>query len=93
MSSGLAHQMQIFEETTSHAVRQSCEVWRGAFWFGIPVGDGPPGRIGLRALERSDIAVRPGGMEFELMTPSSFRILWTGRRKATPAEVRCRNGM
>ena len=71
----LGSQLQIFEETTSHAVRQSCEVWKGAFWFGIPVGDGPPGRIGLRALERCDIAVRPGGMEFELMTPSSFRIL------------------
>jgi AraC family transcriptional regulator, ethanolamine operon transcriptional activator len=71
----LSSQLQIFEETTSHAVRQSCEVWKDAFWFGIPVGDGPPGRIGLRALERRDIAVRPGGIEFELMTPSSFRIL------------------
>jgi AraC family transcriptional regulator, ethanolamine operon transcriptional activator len=71
----LDSQLQIFEETTSHAVRQSCEVWKGAFWFGIPVGEGPPGRIGLRALERRDIAVRPGGIEFELMTPSSFRIL------------------
>lgn len=70
----LEPEMQVFEETTSHAVRQSCQVWSGAFWFGIPVGDGPPGRIGLSALDRSDIALRPGGLEFELFTPSSFRI-------------------
>lgn len=70
----LGREMQIFEETTSHAVRQSCEVWNGAFWFGIPVGEGPPGRIGLRALDTADIALRPGGVEFELLTPSSFRI-------------------
>ncbi len=70
----LGSQMQVFEETTSHAVRQSCQVWAGAFWFGVPAGDGPSGRIGPRALENSDVAVRPGGMEFELLTPSLFRI-------------------
>jgi AraC family transcriptional regulator, ethanolamine operon transcriptional activator len=70
----LGSQMQVFEETTSHAVRQSCKVWAGAFWFGIPAGNGPPGRIGPRALEQNTIAVRPGGMEFELLTPSLFRI-------------------
>jgi AraC family ethanolamine operon transcriptional activator len=70
----LGPEMQIFEETTSHAVRQSCEVWKDAVWFGIPAEDGPPGRIGLRSFDRSDIAVRPGGMQFELLTPSSFRI-------------------
>jgi AraC family transcriptional regulator, ethanolamine operon transcriptional activator len=70
----LGSRMQVFEETTSHAVRQSCQVWNGAFWFGIPAGDGPPGRIGPRALQKSDVAVRPGGMEFELLTPSLFRI-------------------
>jgi AraC family ethanolamine operon transcriptional activator len=70
----LGSHMQVFEETTSHAVRQSCQVWKGALWFGIPAGDGPPGRIGPRALEKSDVAVRPGGIEFELLTPSLFRI-------------------
>lgn len=70
----LGPEMQIFEETTSHAVRQSCEVWPGSVWFGIPVTGGPPGRIGLRALDMSDIALRPGGVKFELLTPSSFRI-------------------
>lgn len=71
----LGSRMQVFEEMTSHAVRQSCRVWSGAYWFGIPVGDGPAGRIDARSFQRSDIAVRPGGIEFELMTPSSFRIL------------------
>jgi AraC family ethanolamine operon transcriptional activator len=70
----LGSQMQIFEETTSHAVRQSCEVWAGALWFGIPAWDAPQGRIGPRALEKSDVALRPGGVEFELLTPSLFRI-------------------
>ena len=69
----LGPEMQVFEETTSLAVRQSCEVWTGALWFGIPVGDGPFGRIGFRALDTSDIALRPGGMKFELLKPSSFR--------------------
>jgi AraC family ethanolamine operon transcriptional activator len=90
----LGHQMQVFEETTSHAVRQSCEVWRGALWFGVPVGDGPPGRIGLRALDTSDIAVRPGGTEFELLTPSSFRIFGLVVQKQLllryVAETQCR---
>jgi AraC family transcriptional regulator, ethanolamine operon transcriptional activator len=70
----LGSQMQVFEETTSHAVRQSCEVWAGALWFGIPAGDAPQGRIGPRALEKSDVALRPGGVEFELLTPCLFRI-------------------
>jgi AraC family ethanolamine operon transcriptional activator len=70
----LGSQMQVFEETTSHAVRQSCKVWAGAFWFGIPVGNGQQVRIGSRTVEDSTVAVRPGGIEFELLTPSSFRI-------------------
>ncbi|QNI37362.1 helix-turn-helix domain-containing protein [Edaphobacter albus] len=71
----LGPQMQVFEETTSHALRQSCLVWKGASWFGIPVSDGLCGRIGARLLDRVDIAVRPGGRAFELVTPASFRIL------------------
>lgn len=99
----LGPEVQIFEEMTSHAVRQSCEVWTGALWFGIPVDDGPPGRIGLRALDASDIAVRPGGTTFELLTPSSFRIFGlvvqkqlllnyiadTQRRELSPAIFDC----
>jgi AraC family transcriptional regulator, ethanolamine operon transcriptional activator len=50
----LGSQMQVFEETTSHAARQSCKVWAGAFWFGIPVGNGPQVRIGSRTVEDSD---------------------------------------
>jgi AraC family transcriptional regulator, ethanolamine operon transcriptional activator len=50
----LGSQMQVFEETTSHAARQSCKVWAGAFWFGIPVGNGPQVGIGSRTVEDSD---------------------------------------
>ncbi|MDE1161060.1 MAG: helix-turn-helix domain-containing protein [Acidobacteriaceae bacterium] len=67
-------QLQVFEETTSHELRQSCEVWDGAYWFGIPVGNASMGRIGSCAIEENMVAVRPGGVPFQLHTPSSFRI-------------------
>ena len=28
--------MQLFVETTSHTLRQTCEVQKDAYWFGIP---------------------------------------------------------
>ena len=28
--------MQVFVETTSHTLRQTCEVQEDAYWFGIP---------------------------------------------------------
>lgn len=71
----LGPQMQVFEETTSHALRQSCLVWKGASWFGIPVNEGPCSRIGAHSIDGSDIAIRPGGQAFELVTPPSFQIL------------------
>lgn len=66
--------LQIFEETTSHALRQRCEVWDGAYWFGIPAGEGMSGRIGESVIEGEAIVVRPGGLPFQLQTPSLFRI-------------------
>ena len=72
----LGPEMQVFEETTSLAVRQSCEVWTGALWFGIPVGDGPFGRIGFRAAMRTSARGWPPAMKtrslrfFSLASPS-----------------------
>jgi AraC family ethanolamine operon transcriptional activator len=68
--------MQVFCETTSHALRQSCEVPKGAIWFGIPLRtDGGVGRIGGLPIGDDALAVMPGGEEFELVTPARFDIL------------------
>ena len=60
--------LQVFQETISQAVRQSCRVWPGALWFGFPARDDGT-RINGRPVAADAILVRPGGEEFELMTP------------------------
>lgn len=67
--------IQVFREYTGLALRQSCLVWPNSFWFGIPKECGEQGFIGSRCLGRSEIAVRPGGTEFELNTPDDYTIL------------------
>ncbi|THF67018.1 helix-turn-helix domain-containing protein [Pseudothauera nasutitermitis] len=68
-------QMQFFLETTSHALRQTCVVWPGAFWFGLPRCDSADGLVNASPLDRNAIAVRPGGADFELLTPEDYQIL------------------
>lgn len=67
--------LQVFCEVTSHTVRQSCEVWPDSWWFGIPVHEDAFVKIGNSSIEKDAIAVRPGGAEFELLTPNRFHIL------------------
>lgn len=67
--------VQFFRERTSHALHQSCMVWPGAFWFGIPFATQAQGYIGRRQIDTESIAVRPGGREFELSTPDDYGIL------------------
>ncbi|MDH1008010.1 HTH-type transcriptional regulator EutR [Pseudomonas nicosulfuronedens] len=67
--------LQFFRERTSHALHQSCMVWPGAFWFGIPFATQAQGYIGRRQIDTESIAVRPGGREFELSTPDDYGIL------------------
>lgn len=65
--------VQIFREEISQSVRQSCTLWDGALWFGFPDrGDGT--RINGRPAEADCVLVRPGGSEFELLTPSAHAI-------------------
>ncbi|MES2739974.1 MAG: helix-turn-helix domain-containing protein [Pseudomonadota bacterium] len=65
---------QVFQETISQAVRQSCRVWPGALWFGFLVrGDGS--RLNGRPVAENAVLVRPGGQEFELMTPRAHAML------------------
>jgi AraC family ethanolamine operon transcriptional activator len=67
-------QMQVFLEHTSQAVRQSCCVWPGAFWFGLPCDADGTGRINGRQSQADTIMVRPGNCEFELLTPADYAI-------------------
>lgn len=70
--------MKLFRETTSHTLRQACEVRGDAYWFGIPVL--PPEfeaaqmRIDTRPVAADGFACRPGNVEFELLTPAAFSI-------------------
>nr|WP_240324680.1 helix-turn-helix domain-containing protein [Trinickia diaoshuihuensis] len=62
--------MTVFHETTSHTLRQTCEVKSDAYWFGIPVCDAGAGRIDGQPIGEHALALRPGGVEFELLTPA-----------------------
>ncbi len=76
-------QMQVFRERTSQALRQSCQVWPDAFWFGVPDvaawtdgvrGDRRATRINGRLHGDHDIMVRPGHKDFELITPEQHSL-------------------
>jgi AraC family ethanolamine operon transcriptional activator len=68
-------QVQVFVETTSHALRQSCRVWPDAFWFGLAAEPtAPPTRINGRLNQAQGLMTRPGGQPFELVTPDNHRL-------------------
>lgn len=64
--------MTVFRETTSHTLRQTCEVKSDAYWFGIPLCDSGTGRVDGQPIDEDALACRPGGVEFELLTPASY---------------------
>ncbi|WP_433705614.1 helix-turn-helix domain-containing protein [Paraburkholderia sacchari] len=66
--------MTIFCETTSHTLRQACEVSGDAYWFGIPAARDQQARIDTQPFGAQTFAVRPGNVEFELLTPAQFSI-------------------
>ena len=66
--------MQVFVETTSHTLRQTCEVQKDAYWFGIPTCRGDSGRIDAQIIGGDALAFRPGGVEFELLTSAGYEI-------------------
>ncbi|MEM5314432.1 helix-turn-helix domain-containing protein [Paraburkholderia sp. JHI869] len=66
--------MKVFRETTSHTLRQACEVRGDAWWFGIPVAHDGAARIDARPIGAQAFALRPGNVEFELLTPAHFSI-------------------
>ncbi|WP_434107991.1 helix-turn-helix domain-containing protein [Paraburkholderia caffeinilytica] len=66
--------MQVFVETTSHMLRQTCEVQKDAYWFGIPTCREGSGRIDAQVIAGDALAFRPGGIEFELLTAADYEI-------------------
>lgn len=65
--------MQLFKEHTNQALRQQCKVWPDGLWLGIPAKD-REGRINGQAVEHCNVLCRPGGCDFELITPERFDI-------------------
>lgn len=65
--------MQVFKEHTGQALRQDCRVWPNSLWIGIPATRNNT-RINGQALSEGEVMCRPGGRDFELVTPETFDI-------------------
>ena len=64
---------QLFKEHTNRALRQQCNVWKDALWIGIPARASDC-RINGLSVGTDQLMCRPGGRDFELMTPDAFDI-------------------
>ena len=84
-------QLQVFRESLSQSVRQSCRVWPDAIWFGLP-DHGAVTRINGRQTEADWIMVQPGNVEFELVTPSAYSIYGIVASRELLAETARRYG-
>lgn len=65
--------IQVFKEHTGKALRQQCQVWPNSLWIGIPA-TGQESRINGQTVSQSEVMCRPGGRNFELVTPEAFDI-------------------
>lgn len=65
--------MQVFKEHTGQALRQQCRVWPDSLWIGISTTRQGT-RINGQALSEDEVMCRPGGRDFELVTPKAFDI-------------------
>jgi len=65
---------QVFLESTNRQLRQSCAAWPHSIWFGIPDPAGSAAAIDSHGIPDNGIAVRQGGVGFELRTPDDFNI-------------------
>ena len=66
--------LQVFQEHTSQALRQTCNTWDQSLWLGIPVDENQSSKINGLSIEKNNIMCRPGNHQFELITPHSFDI-------------------
>lgn len=67
-------QLQVFKEHTSHALRQTCNVWSVSIWLGLPENGHKVSRINGLEIKDEHVMCRPGDTEFELITPEDFNI-------------------
>ena len=65
--------LQVFKEHTGQALRQECRVWEDSLWLGIPPRSAGS-RINGQPLDAQQVMCRPGGRDFELVTPEAFDI-------------------
>tara|TARA_R110000751_G_C13707237_1_gene474006 strand:- start:33 stop:995 length:963 start_codon:yes stop_codon:yes gene_type:complete len=84
--------MQVFKEHTGQALRQQCRVWPNSLWIGIPTTRNGT-RINGQALSEGDVMCRPGGRDFELVTPEEFDIYGLVIQLPALAEAAKRQGM
>lgn len=66
--------VHIFQEYTSHALHQDCQLWPNAIWFGIPFLNQKDSRINGQLIDENTMACHVGNKEFELVTPENFSI-------------------
>ncbi|WP_026329556.1 helix-turn-helix domain-containing protein [Thiomicrorhabdus arctica] len=69
-----SHNFHVFKEETSRALRQQCQIWTDAIWFGIPLEEDLSFRINGQNLMPNNLATRSGDQAFELVTPENFQI-------------------
>jgi AraC family ethanolamine operon transcriptional activator len=66
--------LQLFQEHTSQALRQTCNTWDQSLWLGIPVDNNKSSKINGLSIEKNSIMCQPGNHQFELITPHNFDI-------------------
>jgi len=68
-------QVQLFIESSSHALVQTCKTWPGATWFGIPVHNRQGVRVDGAGVASDMVALHTGHGDFQLTTPDDFGFL------------------
>ena len=68
-------QVQLFIESSSHALVQTCKTWAGATWFGIPVQRRQIVRVDGTRVASDMLALHTGHGDFQLTTPDDFGFL------------------
>lgn len=65
--------IHLFQENTSHSLRQQCRVEEGGLWLGLSA-NAKSCRINHQQSNHEQFLCRPGSRDFELLTPDNFSI-------------------
>ncbi|HET8598406.1 MAG TPA: helix-turn-helix domain-containing protein [Castellaniella sp.] len=66
--------LQLFKESANQALHQSCAAWRDSLWFGLPAPHPGVSRLDAQPIPDHTLLYRPGGRQFELLTPRDYDI-------------------